>query len=487
MNWLIYLRTVCVVCFAAILLLENSLGQVEQLANRVPATANAIVVVNVQAAYASPMAHAKDWNQSGPSAHEAGMIPLPASAEWFLMAAQMDYEFMHPLWEIAVAYVREMPSMKDIATRSGGRVDQLAGAQAVERPNDSYVVTLGPRIIGAMSPANRQQVIHWVRRSSVRKSPQVTEYLLNTLDGAKRAPSQILMVLDLHGLLAPEEISAVLALQKTFAVGKGNSSDVRRVVAGIKGVRLAVELQNPPLGELRVDFSEDAWVLSEIAKPMILGVLRHHGASIDEIGHWSVRVDGPSIVMEGELSSSGLRRVLNVLSGPVGPMSASAGEVGSSGDAVALASQRYFQSITNYLNDLFLSGRQPENMYQAKVWIDRYARKINDLNTHQVDKDLLSYGADVVSYLQQILAVIQRSQQRTDIWEANLYASGDRPLGRYGAYGYYVKPDVARDRELIQTNEALRGERATQEIIADLHELTNKTREEMTKRYQINF
>ena len=53
--------------------------------------------------------------------------------------------------------------------------------------------------------------------------------------------------------------------------------------------------------------------------------------------------------------------------------------------------------------------------------------------------------------------------------------------------GYYEKPYVARDRALVQADEASQGLGAAQQIITELHQLSNQTRQEMTERYGLQF
>ncbi|NOY42167.1 MAG: hypothetical protein GXP26_10065 [Planctomycetes bacterium] len=464
-------------------------AQLEQLANRIPETANALVVIRAKDAYASPFARAQSWDQQqGQHAHRDGMIDLPAGADNLLMAAELDFEFMQPLWEVAVAHVRQMPTMKEVAARCGGRLDRLAGAQAVERPNDSFVVALGPKVIGAMSPANRQQVIRWVRKSRSRKKPALSPYLTDTLRIADDHANHIVMALDLHDILAPAEVTSELAKEKSLLGKAADLGAISKVIASIRGIRLEVELQNPPQGHLSLDFNQDAAILDKLAKPLLLNILAKYGAGIDEIKGWKVQSKGKSITLQGELSQSGLRRVLSLLSGPVGPMASVATPEGAStSDTIAEASQRYFQSVTNYLNDLFASNFRPQSLYQAKVWINRYARKIDDLDDHQVDEEVVAFGLDVVDALNEIVSILDRSEMRSDLREANLYESGRRRYARYGAYDYVEKSYVARDRQLVQADEASRGLQDTQVIVDDLRRLSAEIRKIMTKRYDRQF
>ncbi|MCH7752948.1 MAG: hypothetical protein IH898_12465 [Planctomycetes bacterium] len=190
-------RYLCLAIVLNLVVAPIASAQLPQLVTRVPATANAIAIVNAQAARSAQSA--------------ASVIALPEGIEWYLMAAEMDFEYMQPLWEVPVAYLPEGLAMKDVAARSGGRLDRLAGSQAVGRPNDSYVVSFGPRVVGAMSPANRQNVIRWVRESKVRKAAQFSPFLAEAVDAASDGANQLVIAFDLAGLLAPAEVSFALA------------------------------------------------------------------------------------------------------------------------------------------------------------------------------------------------------------------------------------------------------------------------------------
>jgi hypothetical protein len=468
---------------------ERLHAQLEQLANRVPKSANTLVVINAKAAFDSPLARAQGWEQQGIKSHEAGMTALPTGAEEVLLAAQIDFELMHPLWEIALAHVREMPDMNEIATRSGGRTDRLAGVRAVERPNDSFVVSLGPRVIGAMSPANRQHVIRWVRESQRRKSPELSPYLAEALQASESTKNHIVLALDLQGVFAPDEIEA--NLEKQEALLKNETADLEslsEIIAGIRGIRMEVVLADPPQGRVSIDFEADAAPLQNLAKPLLLHVLNGHGANIDDINNWQSRTKGSSVALSGKLSQSGLRRVLSVLSSPVGPMASTSKSAGSTSEDVAAASQRYFQSVTHYLNDLFVSDFQPQSLFQARTWVERYARKIGDLDTHQVDPEVLSYAGSVMDYLNEIVSVIGRTEKQGDVREAFLYQPGQRRFNRYGAFGGYVeKPFVARDRNIAQADVLNQGLQQVDAIVKDLRAISAQTRETMTERYDRKF
>ncbi len=479
-----YLFALCV-GFAA--LCPSAFAELKQLAMRVPASSNALVVINSKAALSSPLARIQNWNQTGAEAHKAGMIRLPARADYLLMAAEMDFEFLQPLWEIAVAYVPQQLSMASIAKRSGGQLERVAGAEAVERPNDSVVIKLGPKVVGAMAPANRQQVSRWVRESRVRKSPELSKYLTEALGIASKPANHVVLALDLQGVFAPSELSMKLAKEKSILKDQANVESLTALIASLRGVRLEIQLASPAKAKLSLDFDKEAEILAGFAKPLLLNFMAKNGVSINDIQDWKVQAQDTSISFEGNLFESGLRRVLSLLSSPVGPLAAGSSSSTSAEEVVAEVSQWYFQAVTNYLNDLFFGDRQPRSLQELKIWVQRYAHKIEDLDRYQVDNDILLFGQEVTDSLHEIVRELERAETRSDARDSNTYDSGRRRYGRYGAYGYYEKQYATRDRQVTQAIEANRVAQTTRAIVEDLRSLSAQTRQTMVDRYDREF
>lgn len=476
--------------FAVIASLATALpavAQIEQLARRVPSSANALIVINARSAYNSPLAEARNWNQSGVVSKRDGMVELPSRANQILMAAEFDFEFVQPLWEVAVASVTELPPMQELANRSGAQLDRIAASQVFERTNDSVVAKLGTKVIGAWAPANRQRVSRWLRESHRRQQPELSEYLTDAIAMAADETNHIVLALDLQGLLDPAEVASTLAKRDDLLTKDANAETLAEVVASLRGARLMVQLENPAQGSLTLDFEQDTGSLTGFAKPLLLQALSKNGLHIDDIQDWKVRSTAKSIVLEGEVSAKGLRRILSVLTSPVGPLKNKPSEDSIASGISVDASQEYFQAVVNYLNDLFFSDQQPRSLHEEKVWIERYAHKIEDLDTYQVDPDLVDFGQQAAGSLREILSVVNRAQTRSDLRESTLDFGGQRRYGRYGTYGYFEKAGAKRDRQLIQADEASRGLGAAQAIVEELRSLSSQTRAEMTARYNRQF
>ena len=484
-------RWICIITFLAIVVSTSAVyADVSQLVTRVPQRSNAVVVIDVQTVLASPMARQENWGESRRHAQTSGMIGVPSELNWFLMAAEIDFEFMQPIWEIALAQMPKRPTMKEVAEYSGGRLDRLAGTEAVERPNDSYVVAYGPKIVGAMSPANRQQVIRWVRQSQAKKSPDLSPYLADAVDFVQRKQAHMVLGFDLAGLLAADEISKELPNSEVVEDSSLEPSALAETLASIQGVRMEIVFKDSPQATLRVTFENDATALEPIAGTLLAEILAKHGARMQDIPKWKVQAVRNELLFSGTLSESGLRRVISVLSGPVGPWTKPAGYTSAetAKSAMGETSQRYFQSVTGYLDDLFVDNvTQPQSLYQVEVWMERYARQIENLDTSGVDPDVVTFADDVVIRLREIGNSLQRAQQRSDLRESTMWNYGRSRYGRYGAYGFFEKGYVTRDRHLIQADEGLRGLSEGNVIVNEMRALSAETRRTMTERYGIQF
>lgn len=463
-------------------------AQLPQLLDKVPRQSNALVVVDAKAVLSSPMAGAADWGEGHLQTGRSGMVSLPAQVEWLVMAAELDFEYMQPIWEIAAAYLPQRPEMSAIAERSTGRLDRLAGSEAVERPNDSFVVAFGPRIVGAASPANRQQVIRWVRDSKAKKKPDLSNYLAAAAQVVEQGSAQMVLALDLAGLLAADEVAEKLTASKSLSSSNIAPAKAAEVLATIEGVRLELVFEQKPQASLRLSFSQSPAPLADVAQSLLVEVLAGRGAHLQEISTWKPSVDGNNIVLTGELSGSGLRRVLTVLSGPVGPMHNSTSSSPSAENAAAEISRHYFQAVTGYLDDLFVDNvENPQSLHQVEMWVERYARKVEDLDPTGVDPDVLKFADNVVIRLREIGNTLSRAERRGDLREATLWNSGRSRYGRYGTYGYYEKGYVTRDRQLARADENIRGVRDSQAIVDELRALSADTRAAMTERHGIAF
>ncbi len=495
-----------------------------QMVARIPSNSNSVVIFNVQKILNSPLGTRDGWAKDLDKAFADGVSRVPPQSEGLVLAAQMDFSFVRPIWEAAVVTVREPLSLDEIAKRRSGMVDMLEGMRAVELPNDTYVIQLGSDTVGAMGPANRQMVLQWLRE--MKSGANISPYLQKAAGYVDDAGTEIIIAFDLEGAFAPEAIRAYLD-SKPDLMKSANTTSVQagKLLVSVQGARIGIRIGDKPFGKLVVDLGDDCSLSPEAGKALLLDVLADAGLKIADLAQWKADVAGKEFSLEGYLSESGLRRVFSLVNSPAPtqPPQEKAADVSPSSEKsqMATATLKQFQTITKMFNDLKQDWHDLTSLSAASIYFDRYAKRIENLPVLNVDPDMLKYRDFVASQLRMASGSVRtmgiRGGQRQSMVGNSATASAGANYGGYyngyygGGYrsgwsGGYVTPYGAVANATASTNafhaqtraqgaqrRAIRAEeKATmatdvQTIRSNVIDATNDTRRTMTQRYQVEF
>jgi hypothetical protein len=362
-----------------------------------PDDANAIIVVNAAAIFASPQGQREGLKQRYADRFEAAPLILPPSAERMVLASEVNLAALRPEWQAAVLELSTDPSLADVARWRGGRNDVFAGQQVTWLGNQLCVLKFGPRQFGVITPTTRQRAAAWVSDVKAGQTGRLTPYLKQSVDYADTVGTHVVLAVDLANTFAEDMIRQRAA---NAAALKGMSLDaVAHILASVQGVKFGMKMEDNIVGRVQLDFAEEVGPLAGVAKPLILGILASAGAMLPEFNEWQPESDAHSIALQGPLTEDGMRRLLSLLEVDAGAMSDQAPEqattVAESPDAakkaMGVASLRYFRGISKYVDDLDRLGRAA-SLDQAVMWIENYARRIESLPTRNVDPDLIQYG-----------------------------------------------------------------------------------------------
>ncbi|MCC6124698.1 MAG: hypothetical protein IT426_07040 [Pirellulales bacterium] len=491
----------------------------QDLVNLIPRSANAVVLLNMEKAKNSPLGVKEGWNEKLATAFESGMIMVPPQATRFVLASQMDFEFKEPLWEAVVMDLDQDLSMEQLAQMRGGTPDAIEGLPALARPNDTYIVQLGPRRLAAMGPGNRQAVVRWIREIRKTSPPPLSPYLQKAAVYSDEAGSEIIMALDLEGVMSYERVAKYLKSQeKNLEKWQENVSprtsltQLAKMLSNIQGVRIGVRIGEQPSGKMAVDIDSDAAPLAPIAKPLIIQVLSDSGASINDFQSWTVQAKKNEFSLAGTLSKSGMRRLLNVIESPVGSDAIAAKGSESSvspGELPALQakkSREYFRMIVGMADDIKDDMKNAKNLASTSLFCEKYAKRIDRLPILNVDQELLDYSKFVADQLRQASMAVKTMGIQSGVREAQVPASGDYrpvvggvvygPYGgvygyRYGANGRYAQmaevKEIGTQRRAIRAEETATAATSTQQIRQAIVSATADIRRKMTQKYQVEF
>lgn len=505
-------------------------AQFRELAARVPNTANALVLLNVEKILQSPKAVAEGWKEKFDKAFEAGLTRMPPKTVRFVIASQIDFESMKPRWEAAVADFAAVPSMEVIANAREGTQDKIGAVPAIVLPTDAFVLHLAEKTLGAISPANRQEATRWIRQLSDPQSAKLSQYLQKGASYSDTAGTEIIMVLDLDGVFPPDRVLKYLKGKKALDASAGDRDELAKLIADMQGLRVGIRIGEKLSGKVTLDFDGETAKAEPFLKGIVLEALADAGMRIEDLDAWTPEAKGTTFSLSGELTSSGLRKLLSIAEAPASgepaenapPAKASTPEPASPGDLAAnqgKSTLRYFQSVTKFLGDLKGDMRDMKTMGQSAVWCDKYARKIEKLPMLGVDPDMLDYGKFVATSLRGGALDTRQTTIQAGAMKYEVGAGSQSGIGTgydasyYGGYGYgrgvygggwygggraggaAAVHNAARQelRAESQQRRILRNQAQAsvagdlQSIKAQIVQVTNDVRRTMTERYKLEF
>jgi hypothetical protein len=482
----------------------------QDLVNQIPRSANAVVILNMEKAKQSPLGLKENWSAKVERAFEDGLVRVPPQATRFVLASQIDFEFLEPLWEAAVIELGEDLSTAQIGRMRSGTPDTIEGLPAIARPNDTYLVKLAPKTLGAMGPANRQAIVRWIRDVRKPSPPPLSPYLQRAAVYSDKTGSEIIMAIDLDGAFSFEQVVKYLkSKEKRLQQWGTNLQELTKLLYSVRGLRIGVRIGEQPSGKIVIDVREDASVAAAFAKPLLLQILADRGAAINDLQSWTAKAEGNEISLAGNLSSSGLRRLLSVVDSPAADAPAAEAKP-SPGELPALqaaASLKHFKAVTAMAGDLKADMKDSKNLASTAFWFEKYARRIERLPILNVDDELLKYSAFVAGQLRQAsLSVktmgIQSGARQAQVLGADVspYAVATSRWGRYGSYGgsagargVAVYDPMAEVKAVGAERRAIRAEEKgiaatdVQQIRQAIIAATADIRRKMTQKYQTEF
>lgn len=481
-----HLRTCVLLCASWVFFGSPLLhGQSPTLVQRIPGAANALALWNAERVFASPMAQKANWVEKFQKAYAAGLASVPPGSKYVIVASEIDVQKWESVWSLAEFDLSADVDLSRVARQYKGMLDEVAGLAAVALSQDAYVVQIGTRQVAAYAPGNRQAVSRWLRETQ--GSHSISPYLQHAI--ARAQTSDIVEAFDFADAIPKKVIEGLIQSSQTLAgKTKAEVAAVTNVVVGIQGVTLEVIVRDTAVSRLVVDFQSDAGALATVAKPLLIEVLGDAGMKIDDMDTWKARIEGTKVILQGDLSPSGLQQVLQLIDQPVSSFIADAqdaDEATGNDRAQAYASQRYFQGITRILNEIKTSANKKDNeLSRYARWFDKWSDEIERQPILNVDSELLNFGRAVSRTLRDcsdsIRGIGQRSAIRTTEqgYGYNTYQNW---------YSYVTPADVVQQGGAVRQQEKIRGAVSARELFRSIEDETSKMRQLLTERYKVPF
>ncbi|MBS0203861.1 MAG: hypothetical protein JSS49_13230 [Planctomycetes bacterium] len=460
----------------------------------VPADANAVILIDVDALFKAPLAIRENWQKQAADRFVNHEINVPPDAHRVVMASQLDLGGgLQPVWEMGVVELDRTPSLALVARREGGKLDSIAGHSAIRLDNGRMAVELEPGILLGTAQPNRQIISRWVGSVKTETTSRLSPFLQQSLKQADRT-SQLLFALDLLDSVTVNSAKDLLAKFEPLKGKEADQADIADILASVKGILLTVHVTDKREGSVHVEFSKPTVIMKSVAKPLLEEILKSLEISLEDSDHWVVTVSGSALEVKVEFSQADLRRIVSLLAASSvshDVHEATASEPSPEAEKAEI-SRKYFRSVKTLVDELRKSLNKSRDNHA--VWMERYARKIDDLPIKDVDKDLLVFGGNVSSSLRYQAQAGRVAALRSGVREAQpvyqSYSYGAGAVGPYGSYGGYSFSGTARvmpNYTQIRTEEHAS---ASQVRIAEMKQIEDgmvQIRRAMTERYNIEF
>lgn len=505
----------CSLFLSLVAMQSGKAAEFADLSRFLPSDANAMIVINAEAMYESPLGKRENWRQKFQDASESTPLLLPPTAQRCVLAARLDFDTLHPDWEAAAMTLSIDPSIADVAKRRNGSVDPVGDFEAAWLANRTAILKFAPRTFGVLTPATRQEASRWAADVASPEIEPLSPYLHKALSYADSVGTELILAVDLQGALPTGAIRTRVI--DSVMLDALPESETVALLTSVQGVKLGVLIKDKLQGRLEIDFAGETESLAPVAKPLILSILGESGAMLDEFNDWTAEAKGNSLVLHGELTAEGMRRIFSLLAvdaTAVGqeatttaatPPASGTAQPDAAKTAMIRASHRYFRAVGNFVADAQRLNRA-NSLRQQVMWLENYARRIEMMPTRGVDPDLAQYGQYVAQTFRWVVDQAYGVEQKQDAIAAtegpsetrvgwlptfNTVNWGGYRMREYAPYGWVQNNKQEQQQSAAQRQQL---EDAMYKMIEDARQTLTKLvadhetiRSKLTQRYGVQF
>jgi hypothetical protein len=460
----------------------------DDLLRVVPPGANALALVNVKAAHASPLARAEKWAENHQKKYWSGVGSVPADAELVVVAAEVNLTAMARQHQLGLVRLRNTISIPELVSREGGARDDVADQPVVLSPRNVYFAPLPRYLLAAVYPADRQATARWVRQTRAAGGPGLAPYLQRAADQAGDAA--VVVAIDLADALAPAVVRYGLSVSPVVAKRKVTNLDLlSRVVASVRGLTLTAVVTDTIVGTIRADFELDPTLFRGTLRDLFVELVEEQGVAITGLENWDVKFDDKSMTLSGPLTAADLRRVVSLFAFP--------GATGSEADAVGKdqvsvpATQRYLAAVESILEDIS-RARTGTNYDKTATWHDRSAEQIEHLNRRGVDPLAVEAGLEAARRLRAIAGSLRgvpidltalAAKQQYDLSPVILGGLG---RGVFGGWGLSMSNNAPQIQDKM-TRVIADDQRQRAEAWSQINRLISEAKRQLGEKYKAAF
>jgi hypothetical protein len=414
----------------------------EALIPLLPPSSNAIAIVRVADVLTTPRAVQEGWANAADERFLSGAGGIPSWVKTLAVGFLFRPSVPEEVWASAVATVPKTLTIDAISRREGRPMELLAGFQTVPGRHDAILIGFAPGLLGIRRPAIRQEVAAWCRQVEAKVAGPTSDYLALAAD----TPGHIVLAMDLLDTLDPKMTQMYLDANSELASIADAPQTLMTLLQTLRGATFSANVGQTTTAMVRVDFGKEVGTLGLHLKPLFIEILHDMGAAIDDFDRCDSKVDGKSLVLTATLSDESLRRIISLITTSPSPAMSMATAAASPPETSATsadpaATKKYFNMVDQFLRDLDKANRRAKDYAQTALWHENFARRIEELPTRGVDRDLVNYADDLAVKLRGLSRSLRGEQVQLNLQQGTLtyqteFTPGWASVNVWGGIGF---------------------------------------------------
>ncbi|HYH64507.1 MAG TPA: hypothetical protein VD866_07400 [Urbifossiella sp.] len=454
----------------------------------IPPDANVLVLVDVKAAYDSPIGKKEKWAEGYKDRYQSGVGFVAPYSSAVVIGANVNLNSMTRDHQVGVVGVPQQLPVRELAERNGGTPTEIAGRPFALSPRDVYFTTLSTPATVALYPADRQAAARWSRHAAgAQKEAKLSPYLTAAAAGA--GGKAVTVAVDLAESQDPALLRVGLAASPTVVNAKLTPEGVGSLaglIGSAKGLTFTAAVGEAITGTVRIDFAAPFLVHQPVLKPLFLELLDQFGVAVPGLSSWEAKFEQKAMSLSGPLAPADLRRVLSLFAFP-GTASEDDGGI-KPGELSPGATQRYFAATNTILSDL-RKQKESKDYNKMATWHDKAADQLYHLNRTGVDPLALKVADDAGRRLKALGLSLRGVPIDTKALDASSYYTYSTSGGGWGWWGgrstsYSTNIPQVRG-EIAQV--VARDEKTRLTTWAQIDTMVSDTRRQLGEKYKLQF
>lgn len=426
-------------------------GPYDDLLKYAPANANALLLVDVKGAYASPLAKSEKWSTKGDPENRGGLGFVPSDAEAVVVAADVNLNTLARNNQVGLVKVRSLPNVRELAAREGGSNDEIAGQLAALSPRDVYFTVLPGSTLVAVHPADRQFTSRYVKAAAANKVGTLSPYLKKAAEGA--GANTVTIAVDLEDAIDKTLLKLGLPASPTVAK-KGKGVDLNLLatfLSQVKGLTFSAKVTDQITGRIAVDFPIEPGRFRNTLPDMLREIIEDQGMAIDGLDNWKAEFTDTTFSLSGPLAVADLKRIISLFAFPNPAGEPEPDAKGS--EPTAGATKRYIQGVSAVLADIGRTKGQA-SYEKTATWHEKAADQIEHLSRRHVDPvatEMATQAANRLRAIGQSLRGVPIDTKALTAQERVTSRGGGLSVG-FGVSWWGFRPQLIENPVYVESN-----------------------------------